>query len=135
MTPLRKFEIWYERRQPIVKAILIGLPITFFLISCGLIFLAILYVAIDLLWFAIALFTVSGFVVLFIVVSIHKRLGKYKLGALGGLLFLPFCLWGFWVWWFTVMGIYVYWDTLLLLLTFVGAIFVVWKLWGRRQQN
>ena len=135
MTPLRKFEIWYERRQPIVKAILIGLPITFFLISCGLIFLAILYVAIDLLWFAIALFTVSGFVVLFIVVSIHKRLGKYKRGALGVLLFLPFCLWGFWVWWFTVMGIYVYWDTLLLLLTFVGAIFVVWKLWGRRQQN
>lgn len=135
MAPLKRFEEWFERRQLIVKAILIGLPMTFFIVCFGLVCLYFLYAApMTAVFSALALFVVSGFVVLFVVVSIRKRLGNYKL-VLRILLFMPFSFWGFWVWYSIVVSIYGYWDILLLLLTFVSAILVVWKLWGKRQEN
>lgn len=90
MNPLKKFEEWYERRHPIVKGTVVGLPMIPFLVSFGFVLLAVAFSAPDLLGFVLAPFTVSGFAVLLVLVSIYKRLSKNVLGALEVLLFLGF---------------------------------------------
>jgi hypothetical protein len=91
---LKKFEELYERRHPIAKGILLVLPIILFLYSFGLVFLSIAEAGTDFVELGLVPFTITGYVILFIVVSIHKKLNKNVLGGLGALLFFPFLFWG-----------------------------------------
>lgn len=127
---MKKIEEWCGRRHPIAKGFLIVLPIIPFLVSFGLVGLAFLYLSAELLDLGILPFMITGYVVLFIVVSIHKKLSKKYLEGLTALLVFPFLLWGF-CHLMVIPILYQYWQISLLLLTSVGATFVVWKLWGR----
>lgn len=123
MNPLKKFKEWYERRHPIVKGISIISLVFLFLVLCDGVMGSFPVLGKSFERTSV-LFLIFGFITLFIIVSIHEILPKIVNVFLLCLLAIPFVVWGI----LLFVSIIVFWEGFLLLLIFVGIVFVTWKL-------
>lgn len=129
MNPLKKFGEWYERRHPIAKGISIISLVFLFLVLCDGVMgggLPVLGISFEM---TSVLFLIFGFIILFIIASIHEILPKIVNAILLLLLVTPFVVFGI----LLFVSIIVFWQGFLLLLIFVGIVFVTWKLKKRME--